>query len=83
MAVAAADIAPKAFQTLVAEGGENQDVEEDLQVSEYLTLAEYLTVILFSVCGLSCVKGLVLPIAQVLATTVTVCNVRERFDGAV
>ncbi len=32
MAVAAADIAPKAFQQLVKEGGEHQDVEDDLQV---------------------------------------------------
>lgn len=32
MAVAAADIAPKAFQQLVQEGGGNQDVEDDLQV---------------------------------------------------
>lgn len=31
--VAAADIAPKAFEQLVREGGENQDVEDDLQVS--------------------------------------------------
>ncbi|CAM9380482.1 unnamed protein product [Laminaria digitata] len=29
--VAAADIAPKAFEQLVREGGENQDVEDDLQ----------------------------------------------------
>lgn len=33
MAVAAADIAPKAFQQLVKEGGEHQDVEDDLQVT--------------------------------------------------
>ena len=32
--VAAADIAPKAFEQLVREGGENQDVEDDLQVSQ-------------------------------------------------
>lgn len=32
MAVAAADIAPKAFEKLVKEGGEHQDVEDDLQV---------------------------------------------------
>lgn len=32
MAVAAADIAPKAFQQLVSEGGKHQDVEDDLQV---------------------------------------------------
>ncbi|CBJ25930.1 Ribosome biogenesis regulatory protein homolog [Ectocarpus siliculosus] len=31
MAVAAADIAPKAFEQLVKEGGEHQDVEDDLQ----------------------------------------------------
>ncbi|CAN0213700.1 unnamed protein product [Pylaiella littoralis] len=31
MAVAAADIAPKAFQQLVSEGGKHQDVEDDLQ----------------------------------------------------
>lgn len=31
--VSAADIAPKAFEQLVREGGENQDVEDDLQVS--------------------------------------------------
>lgn len=33
--VAAADIAPKAFQQLVREGGEHQDVEDDLQVSPF------------------------------------------------
>lgn len=32
MTVSAADIAPKAFRSLVAEGGEHQDVEDDLQV---------------------------------------------------
>lgn len=32
MAVSAADIAPKAFGSLVAEGGANEDVEDDLQV---------------------------------------------------
>lgn len=32
MAVSAADIAPKAFGSLVAEGGEHQDVEDDLEV---------------------------------------------------
>ncbi|CAM9794454.1 unnamed protein product [Scytosiphon promiscuus] len=31
MAVSAAEIAPKAFQQLVEEGGEHQDVEDDLQ----------------------------------------------------
>lgn len=33
MAVTAADIAPKAFEQLVQQGGEHQDVEDDLQVS--------------------------------------------------
>lgn len=32
MAISAADIAPKAFGGLVADGGAHQDVEDDLQV---------------------------------------------------
>lgn len=36
MAVSAAEIAPKAFRALVAEGGERQDVEDDLQVRRNL-----------------------------------------------
>lgn len=37
MAVAAADIAPKAFQQLVEQGGDHQDVEDDLQVRASFT----------------------------------------------
>ena len=58
MAVSAADIAPKAFEQLVKQGGDHQDVEDDLQVHPWFSfifqasLASSLPVVVGSVgCG--------------------------------
>lgn len=58
MAVSAADIAPKAFEQLVKQGGDHQDVEDDLQVHTALLVAEHQALFLFlpgslasSLCG--------------------------------
>lgn len=34
MAVSAAEVAPKAFEQLVSDGGDKEDVEDDLQVKD-------------------------------------------------
>lgn len=53
MTISAADIAPKAFEQLVKQGGELQDVEDDLQVSEvaFLVLPATFCLAMFTVNG--------------------------------
>lgn len=50
MAVSAADIAPKAFEQLVKQGGDHQDVEDDLQVHPWFSFFSSQLGLLFA-CG--------------------------------